>query len=298
MILPRSIHVYVSACLLVLMDSALVAQARVQGVDDTGKRKVSLSIENLLLGEALQVLFHQAGGVKYRVNRDIDLTSAHLSLGMSEVSLEVALNALLRAGRASGQRLTYTVEDGVYTITRDERATAAQRSGVSITVTDTDLREVLENVFRQAGVKCEIDKAVKGTVTVSLQNVPLLDTGLSRIVRAARSDVPLTFRAEKGTYQVLTVTDPRVQADVNTEPCTQKFSGIDLREALKTLFTSVKANYVLDQAVRGKVTCDLQKAPFRSALEQLLSNSETPLTWRIENRVYVVLPSPKGSPRK
>src|SRR5437763_16361793 len=73
---------------------------------------------------------------------------------------------------------------------------------------------------------------------------------------------------------------------------TLSVENADLRYALKLLFTSAGLNYTLNQAVRGTATVSLSDVPFRTALESLLrsSQSTTPLTYRVEDGVYIIHP--------
>jgi hypothetical protein len=78
--------------------------------------------------------------------------------------------------------------------------------------------------------------------------------------------------------------------DVSAKRVTLNLENADIRFALKLLFQSAGANYTLDSAVQGTVTASLTDVPFRTALESLLrtAQSQTPLTYRIENGVYNV----------
>jgi uncharacterized membrane protein YgcG len=65
----------------------------------------------------------------------------------------------------------------------------------------------------------------------------------------------------------------------------------DLYYTLKLLFAQVKADFALDTSLRGTpVTVSLHNQPFRVALETVLKSSPTPLTYRVENGIYSVVP--------
>lgn len=66
---------------------------------------------------------------------------------------------------------------------------------------------------------------------------------------------------------------------------------MDIRQALKQLFTDVGVNYVLDPTVRGRVTVSLKAVTFQTALESVLRYTSPPLTFRFENGIYAVFPS-------
>lgn len=65
----------------------------------------------------------------------------------------------------------------------------------------------------------------------------------------------------------------------------------DLYYTLKLLFAQVKADFALDTSLRGTpVTVSLHEQPFRVALETVLKASPSPLTYRVENGIYSVVP--------
>lgn len=80
--------------------------------------------------------------------------------------------------------------------------------------------------------------------------------------------------------------------DITSRKVTLNMENGDIRAALKTLFKSVSANYTIDQAVSGEVTVSLTEVPFRTALESILKStqSQKPLTYRVEDGVYIVAP--------
>src|SRR5256885_15133770 len=80
--------------------------------------------------------------------------------------------------------------------------------------------------------------------------------------------------------------------ELTNKKVTLNLENADLRYALKLLFTSAAVNYTLDQAVQGSVTVALTDVPFRTALESVLrsTQSQAPLTYRVEDQVYVITP--------
>ena len=85
---------------------------------------------------------------------------------------------------------------------------------------------------------------------------------------------------------------------VSDRRVTLKVDAADVRSALKLLFESAGANYMLDPAVQGAVTVSLQDVPFRTALESILRSTESalPLTYRIEDGVYNIVPKSDPPP--
>ena len=280
-----------AACIGVLVaGSPSPSASAAQDAGDAGARLIGIQLNDVAPDAALFALFSQAGA-KYRLLPDVALGDARVTMNFEGVPFSTALASLLRTVRGpSGQMLTSRIEDGMYVIAYGPRRPGPKK--ITLDVKDQDVRTVLETSFKAIGEAVEVDKDVKGTVTISLRDEPLLETGLQKIVRAVKGPVDVTFRQEKGRYQILNMSDPRVQADVNKEKVSDSFQKSDLRAALKLLFQSVGSNYALDASVRGVVTLDLRQTPFREALEKLLKASPTPLYWRLENCVYYLLPIP------
>src|SRR5579871_5526825 len=61
--------------------------------------------------------------------------------------------------------------------------------------------------------------------------------------------------------------------------------------ALKLLFSQVKADFTIDESLKAlTVTAHLTQVPFRVALDTLLKATGTPLTYKLENGIYSVVP--------
>ena len=80
-----------------------------------------------------------------------------------------------------------------------------------------------------------------------------------------------------------------------TDPANQMID-IDLESSnlyygLKLLFSQVKVNFTIDESLKSlTVTAHLSHVPYRIALETLLKSTSTPLTYRVENGIYSILP--------
>src|ERR1051325_9785057 len=67
--------------------------------------------------------------------------------------------------------------------------------------------------------------------------------------------------------------------------------GASLYHALNLLFQHIKANFSLDPALKQlEVSAHFHQVPFRVALETLLKTSGRPLTYRLENDIYTIVP--------
>jgi len=99
----------------------------------------------------------------------------------------------------------------------------------------------------------------------------------------------------RAAAQAASLPDARA-ADVPEKRVTLDLENADIRYALKLLFSAAGVDYVVDQGVQGLVTVSINDKPFGVALQSVLRGtaSTLPLTYRIENGVYNVLP--RGEP--
>ncbi|GAB4460868.1 MAG: hypothetical protein OHK0029_25430 [Armatimonadaceae bacterium] len=93
--------------------------------------------------------------------------------------------------------------------------------------------------------------------------------------------LPLPAAAQENTATRDTNAPPAVSLDVRDAP---------LRTALEQLFEKAKVDFVLDPRVAGFVTLRLTDQPFENALKLLLRSGAVPLSYRVENGVYIVEP--------
>jgi len=78
----------------------------------------------------------------------------------------------------------------------------------------------------------------------------------------------------------------------NTPPPTMtlEFRDAPLRAALEQLFANAKVDYSIDPSVQGYVNLKVTDIPFDNALKLMLRSSTVPLTYSIDNGVYIVKP--------
>ncbi|MEP6754463.1 MAG: hypothetical protein ABJA67_03095 [Chthonomonadales bacterium] len=76
------------------------------------------------------------------------------------------------------------------------------------------------------------------------------------------------------------------------------FENADIRYALKQLFQSISANFLLDASVSGRSTVSLNDVTFKVALESILKSNASlqKLTYRIEDGVYHIAPVQDDQP--
>jgi hypothetical protein len=64
----------------------------------------------------------------------------------------------------------------------------------------------------------------------------------------------------------------------------------DLYYALKLLFSQIKADFTISPELRGTLITVRLNQPFRIALDGVLKASGLPLTWKLENNIYSIIP--------
>src|SRR5690349_19990546 len=80
-------------------------------------------------------------------------------------------------------------------------------------------------------------------------------------------------------------------ADISNKKITLDVESANPYYALKLLFQQSKANFTLDDSLKGAIdSAHLHDVPFRVALETLLKSSGQPLTYTAENGITQVIP--------
>lgn len=87
------------------------------------------------------------------------------------------------------------------------------------------------------------------------------------------------------------------QADPTNTKIDLDLESSNLYYGLKLLFSQIKANFTIDESLKSlTVTAHLSQVPFRVALETLLKSTSTPLTYKVENGIYSVVPKVEEAP--
>jgi type II secretory pathway component GspD/PulD (secretin) len=73
---------------------------------------------------------------------------------------------------------------------------------VSLRLERADIRTAIKELFTSQGVSYTLDDSITGTVTVSLEGVPF-GTALNTVLRNASPEGALTYRVEKGIFNIL-----------------------------------------------------------------------------------------------
>jgi hypothetical protein len=87
----------------------------------------------------------------------------------------------------------------------DAAAQAIQEKRVNLNLENADLRYALKLLFDAVDVNYILDRAVQGTVTASLTNIPF-GKALGIVLRSAQSQELYTYRVEDGVY-IITLRD-------------------------------------------------------------------------------------------
>ena len=112
---------------------------------------------------------------------------------------------------------------------------------VTLNLQNADIRSALTLLFNTVGANFSIASDVRGSVTVSLNDVPF-QTALESILRAS-SMMPLTYRIENGVYTI----SPKQEDNTNTYAPTQQAntstSSSTTTPSLPKRFTKIPVNF-------------------------------------------------------
>jgi type II secretory pathway component GspD/PulD (secretin) len=74
-----------------------------------------------------------------------------------------------------------------------------------------------------------------------------------------------------------------------------RFDHLDIHAALKKFFDGIESSYMIKSNVEvDRVTCSLRNVTREKALETILAAVKQPLTYRVEEGVYTILPKAEG----
>lgn len=160
---------------------------------------------------------------------------------------------------------------------------------------DAPIRQALENLFNNAKVQYSIESEVSGFVTVRAKDVTL-ENALKLLLRTSGTSV--TYTREGNLYKIIAGTGtgggtPNAGA---SSLITIDLRNAPLRSALEQVFATARQQYILDPEVDGLVTMKIANQPLQQAVSLLLRASGKPLTWRLNQGVFVVEPKDQPSP--
>lgn len=133
----------------------------------------------------------------------------------------------------------------------------------SIDFEQIDIRDALQRLATQTGVKIRVDKAVNGTVTAYLKRVTL-SVALQSVMR----QVDGGFEIRDGAYTTFVS---------HSAPSKQRIDvlqlvDVDAQFALKKLFELTPLKFEIANNVHGKGQWEFENLPFESALRGILNS--------------------------
>ncbi len=157
---------------------------------------------------------------------------------------------------------------------------------------DVALRAILKNTADRVTFTREdgIIRILSPALLDAEQQPPLPVTPAAPAEKTATPDVPVPVEPTKP------VATANVEAPDNSLPGADAKFFVDINDgslygALKLLFAQAKLNYMLSPALRDyHVTARIRSQGFRTTLEALLKASDHPLTYRVENGMYHIVP--------
>ncbi len=126
---------------------------------------------------------------------------------------------------------------------------------VSIVCIETNLREVMQELEAQSGVKIYVDDTVKGKVTCKIVNLPL-EQALEEVLKGTG----LAFKEVPNSYLIY-------------KPISNTFIDTEIREVLLSIATMAGVVIIPDETVAGTVTADIKGVPLDTALDIVLAGS-------------------------
>jgi type II secretory pathway component GspD/PulD (secretin) len=142
---------------------------------------------------------------------------------------------------------------------------------INIALTKAPPVDVFKSFGQLTGMPAVVDPALRGELSIVLENVRVR-TALD----AACESLDCHWNVENGKL-VITVLGPGARkaaaSSSPSDPLDLKVTDADVRDLLKTFGQMIGAEVVLDPALVGKATFDLQNVPWDKALDQVCRQS-------------------------
>ncbi len=171
----------------------------------------------------------------------------------ANVALVLALAVMVGAAGVSGQELPPGTFAG--------GQTQGQQSGqvyISIVAVDRDLRSVVREIERKAGVNIYVDPTIEEVVNLRLVNLPWRQV-LEIVARDAGVEIE-----ERGPRLFILTQPPRVSME---------FADADIRVVLDLLARQADRNIVMASDVHGTVSLNLRNVHWWRALETIVKTA-------------------------
>ena len=266
----------------------------------------SVSVRQESLDAALMLAFRTAH-VRYRMlpGAKQAAASAVVTISIDREPLDKALYRLLQAAEQQGCHLKYRVVRDVVVIDGDPAPRPPEgrpqpppqvpddpsaRIRINLTLRNADLRQALDAVFHQAGVKYEVNRLLdqqppSGKATLQLKN-ELLPRAVQRVLGCFRSqgETLTCFQLLSGRYAITPSSRPSKRRDYTNERVTLHFAEADPSAALRALFGKVAANFMFAENELGsaKVSLSVDNVGFLEALGAAVHQMKPPLPLNAE----------------
>ncbi len=150
------------------------------------------------------------------------------------------------------------------------RDTAAVVQTMSLDVTGIDIKDLVRTISRGYGLNVVVDKDIKGTVTLHLTAVPIME-GLQAIARSLDLDV-----AKEGNIYHLRPREIPQVSDIAVLPGGKLKVDVrdaNVRDVLEEVSKKSGQSIVFDDAVQGRVTGKLLNVSFDDGIKALLEGN-------------------------
>jgi type IV pilus assembly protein PilQ len=281
------IVILLSALLLININGLLLAEETNTAMNP--ENLVTLTVRGADIKDVLVMLTEQSG-----INLVPDETvQGQVTIDLRKVDIQEALRTLTIA---YGYRFDKIAEN-IYLVSREGYNPPAEidyRDGrLTLKVENGDVREIINEIARKAGINIIMDSQVQGAVSANLNKVPL-EIGLMSFLQAngfslsKSNDIYRVLMTGQGGPQnnlAISIVDGLVSIDVQQ---------VDLGEVLRTISRLGNLNMVLFSGVRDVVDLKLESVPVKEAIDIILSG--TRFTYRYIEGVYLVGEKSASSP--
>jgi hypothetical protein len=259
-------------------------------------KNVTLSLRNTDFREAFAQLFKQVG-VPYTLHPALaePAYKGRITRELEEVPFWAALEMLREKTAGNPLGLAADPVIGAFFIHPDyenKPTPDLATKPVTLKAVHQPAWKVVAKLLEQAGVDyaLPVDPLEAAVPLVELDHgrvKPIIQSILER-----QAATPHRLDSAAGVWMVIPENGPSTAAPLAGRRVTLLFKEVDVRYALKALFSGVQANYVLDREVVGDVTLRMENATLTDALGALLKATRAagPLTYTVEDHVYKIVP--------
>jgi type II secretory pathway component GspD/PulD (secretin) len=182
--------------------------------------------------------------------------------------------------------------EGTVAFAAPEPATSPLDQKAELAVTKADPEELFTTLGKMMGVEAEVDPGVTGKVSVELHNVRV-----RTLLDAVCESVGCRWTMDSAGTKLRVVPDrsapPRAASccgkdTAPKEPIDLKVIKADVQDLLKTFGQIMGAKVILDPAVKGKISLNLENTPVDKALDAVCSAAGCDWTYDAESHVLRV----------